>query len=50
MSAFPLVEAGKAEGGNVARCCALLEVSRPAYHDRSKHRPSGRRPADEEDP
>ena len=31
MSVFPLVEAEKAEGGNVARCCALMDVSRSAY-------------------
>ena len=48
MSVFPLVEAEKAEGDNVARCCALLEVSRSAYYDRSKHHPSRRQLADAE--
>ena len=48
MSVFPLVEAEKAEGGNVAKCCALMEVSRSAYYEWSKHRPSRRQLADAE--
>jgi putative transposase len=48
VSVYPLVEAEKAEGGNVAKCCALMEVSRSAYYDWSKHRPSRRQLADAE--
>jgi len=48
VSVFPLVEAEKAEGGNVAKCCALMEVSRSAYYEWSKHRPSRRQLADAE--
>lgn len=42
MSVYPLVEAEKAEGGSVAKCCALMEVSRSAFYEWSKHRPSRR--------
>jgi len=48
VSVYPLVEAEKAEGGNVARCCALLEVSRSAYYEWSAHRPCPRQLADAE--
>lgn len=43
MSVFPFIEAEKAERhGNVARACELLEVSRSAYYDWSRHVPSRR--------
>jgi putative transposase len=48
VSTYPLIEAEKAEGGNVAKTCALLEVSRSAYYEWSKHRPSRRQLADAE--
>jgi transposase InsO family protein len=48
VSAYPLIEAEKAEGGNVAKACLLLEVSRSAYYEWSKHRPSRRQLADAE--
>lgn len=48
MSTYPLIEAEKAEGGNVAKACTLLEVSRSAYYEWSKHRPSRRQLADAE--
>jgi putative transposase len=48
VSAYALIEAEKAEGASVAKACALLEVSRSAYYDWSKHRPSPRQLADAE--
>ena len=43
MSVFPFIEAEKAEQvGNVAKACELLEVSRSAYYDWSRHVPSRR--------
>ncbi len=47
MSVFPSIEAEKAERCNVAKACKLLEVSRSAFYDRSKHLPSARALADE---
>jgi transposase InsO family protein len=48
MSAYPFIGAEKAEGGNVAKACALMEVSRSAYYEWSKQRPSRRQLADAE--
>ena len=49
MSVFPFIEAEKAQQrGSVHRACALLEVSRSAYYDWSKHIPSARQVADAE--
>ena len=48
MSAYPFIEAEKVEGGNVAKACALMEVSRSAYYEWSKQRPSRRQLADAE--
>jgi transposase InsO family protein len=48
VSVFPFIEAEKAEqDGNVAKACELLEVSRSAYYDWSRHVPS-RRSLDDE--
>ncbi len=48
MNVFPFIEAEKADQGNVAKACALLEVSRSAFYEWSKHRPSARHLADEQ--
>jgi putative transposase len=48
VSAYPLIEAEKAEGGNVTKACALTEVSLSAHYESSKHRPSRRQLADTE--
>jgi len=48
MNVFPFVEAEKAEQANVAKACELLEVSRSAFYDWSKHVPSARRVANDE--
>ena len=49
MSVYTFVEAEKAgQDGNVAVACRLLEVSRAAYYEWSKHTPSRRRLSDEE--
>lgn len=45
---FPFVEAEKAERRNVAKACALLEVSRSAFYEWHQHCPSARQLADEE--
>ena len=43
MNVFPFIEAEKAQQvGNVAKTCELLEVSRSAYYDWSRHVPSRR--------
>ena len=43
MNVYPFIEAEKAEqDGNVAMACVLLEVSRSAYYEWSKHVPSAR--------
>lgn len=47
MSVYPFIEAEKARQRNVAKACALLEVSRSAYYDWSIHRPSARQRADD---
>ena len=48
MNVFPFVEAEKAEQRNVAKACELLEVSRSAFYEWSKHVPSPRQLADDE--
>ncbi len=48
MNVFPFVEAEKAERHNVAKACELLEVSRSAFYEWSKHVPSPRQLADDE--
>jgi putative transposase len=45
---YRFVEAEKREGGNVAKACELLEVSRSAFYDWHEHRPSARQLADEQ--
>jgi transposase InsO family protein len=42
MNVYPFVEAEQAGQRNVARACALLEVSRAAYYQWSRHEPSAR--------
>jgi transposase InsO family protein len=44
---YRFVEAEKHEGGNVAKACALLEVSRSAFYSWHEHRPSPRQLADD---
>lgn len=48
MNVFPFIEAEKAEERNVAKACALLEVSRSAFYDWHQHVPSARALADDE--
>jgi hypothetical protein len=48
VNVFPFIEAEKAEQRNVAKACALLEVSRSAFYDWHKHVPSAWEVADEE--
>lgn len=48
MNVFPFIEAEKAEQGNVAAACRVLEVSRSAYYDYAKHTPSARELDDRE--
>jgi transposase InsO family protein len=48
MNVFPFVEAEKAERRNVAKACALLEVSRSAFYEWHQHIPSARQLSDEE--
>jgi len=47
VNVYPFIEAEKAQQRNVARACALLEVSRSAYYDWSSHSPSARQRADD---
>ncbi len=47
MNVYPFVEAEQAGQRNVARTCALLEVSRAAYSQWSRHAPSARAREDE---
>ncbi len=42
MNLWPFIEVEEAEQRNVARTCALLEVSRAAYYEQRKHIPSAR--------
>ena len=48
MNVFPFIEAEQAEQRNVARACALLEVSRSAFYQWHQHSPSARDVADAE--
>lgn len=48
MNVFPFIEAEKVEDGNVTMACRLLEVSRSAYYEWSRHVPSRRRLDDEQ--
>ncbi len=48
MSVFPFIEAEKAQQRNVAKACALLEVSRSAFYQWHQHLPSARARADDE--
>jgi transposase InsO family protein len=49
VNVYPFIEAEKAEqDGNVAMACLLLEVSRSAYYEWSKHVPSARDVSDAE--
>jgi transposase InsO family protein len=48
VSVFPFIEAEKAQQRNVAKACALLEVSRSAFYDWHKHLPCARQVADDE--
>ena len=47
MNAYPFVEAEQAGQRNVTRACALLEVSRTAYYQWSRHVPSAHARKDE---
>ncbi len=47
MNVYPFVEAEQAEQRNVAKACALLQVSRTAYYQWSQHQPSPRAREDE---
>jgi transposase InsO family protein len=48
VNVYPFIEAERAGGHNVARACALLEVSRAAYYVHRSNRPSVRERADAE--
>jgi transposase InsO family protein len=48
VNVFPFIEAEKAQQRNVAKACALLEVSRSAFYDWHHHQPSARQVADDE--
>jgi putative transposase len=48
VSVFLFIEAEKAQQRNVAKACALLEVSRSAFYDWHQHLPSARQVADDE--
>jgi transposase InsO family protein len=48
VNVFPFIEAEKAERRNVAKACELLEVSRAAFYDWSKHVPCRRQLDDDE--
>jgi transposase InsO family protein len=49
MSVYPFIEAEQAgQHGNVAVACRLLEISRAAYYEWSKHVPSRRQASDAE--
>ena len=41
MNVYPFIEAEKAEQRNVAKACALLEVSRSAFYDWHQAHPVG---------
>jgi transposase InsO family protein len=42
VSAYPFIEAEKAESHNVAKACELMEVSRSAFYEWQRHRPTRR--------
>ena len=42
MSVYPFIEAEKAAERNVAKACALMEVSRSAFYPWSRHEPGPR--------
>jgi putative transposase len=48
VSVYPFIEAEKVEQRNVAKACALLQVSRSAFYEWHKHIPSAREVADGE--
>ena len=48
MNVYTFIEAEKVEQRNVTKACALLEVSRSAFYEWSKHTPSQREIADGE--
>jgi len=48
VSAYPFIEAEKAEGHNVRLACCLLEVSKSAFYEWHRHTPSARVLADAE--
>ncbi len=48
MNVFPFIEAERAERRNVAKACELLEVSRSAFYEHTRHLPSARALADAE--
>ncbi len=48
MNRYRFVEVEKVQGGNVAKACELLEVSRSAFYDWHQHRLSARRVADDQ--
>jgi transposase InsO family protein len=48
VNVFPFIEAEKAQQRNVAKACALLEVSRSAFYQWHEHLPCARRVADDE--
>jgi transposase InsO family protein len=48
VSAYPFIEAEKAEGHNVAKACALMEVSRSAFYVWHQHAPTVRQLAEDE--
>jgi len=45
VNVYPFIEAEQAQQRNVAKACALLQVSRSAYYDWSAHSPSPRQRA-----
>jgi transposase InsO family protein len=47
VNVYPFIEAERAEQRSVKAACALLEVSRTAYYDWSKHVPSNREREDQ---
>jgi transposase InsO family protein len=48
VNVFPFIKAEKVDDGNVTMACRLLEVSRSAYYEWSRHVPSRRRLDDEQ--
>jgi HTH-like domain len=47
VSVYPFIEAEKAESHKVAKACELMEVSRSAFYEWQRHRPSRRKVDDE---